>query len=99
MALYLAEDRYALLVSKNAQQWQQIQEVVLANDTECPDFFPLLDESGVERWILWSASGRYLVGSFDGRKFEAQTPLLVSESGYNGYAAQTWSNAPDGRCV
>ena len=61
MALYLAEDRYALLISKNAQQWQQIQEVVLANDTECPDFFPLLDESGVERWILWSASGRYLV--------------------------------------
>ena len=99
MALYLADDRYALLVSTNAQRWRQIQEVVLANDTECPDFFPLPDESGVERWIFWSASGRYLVGSFDGRKFEPLTPLQVSESGFNGYAAQTWSNAPDGRCV
>ena len=47
MALYLAEDRYALLISKNANSSKFRK--VLANDTECPDFFPLLDESGVER--------------------------------------------------
>ena len=52
MALYLADDRYALLASKNARQWQKIQELALPGDTECPDMFSLCDESGAERWIF-----------------------------------------------
>jgi sucrose-6-phosphate hydrolase SacC (GH32 family) len=99
MALYLADDRYALLASKNARQWQKIQELALPGDTECPDMFSLCDESGAERWIFWSASGRYLLGTFDGAKFSSETEMQVCERGFNGYAAQTWSNAPDGRCV
>jgi sucrose-6-phosphate hydrolase SacC (GH32 family) len=99
MALYLADDRYALLVSKNARRWQKIQELTLEADTECPDFFPMSDESGAERWVFWSASGRYVIGSFDGKNFTQETGMLVCERGYNGYAAQTWSNAPNGRCV
>ena len=99
MALYLADDRYALLVSKNARQWERTQELTLEADTECPDFFPLSDESGAERWVFWSASGRYVIGRFDGKIFTPETGMLVCERGYNGYAAQTWSNAPNGRCV
>jgi len=88
-----------LLVSKNAQKWERTQELTLEADTECPDFFPLSDESGAERWVFWSASGRYVIGSFDGKIFTPETGMLVCERGYNGYAAQTWSNAPNGRCV
>lgn len=99
MALYLADDRYALLASGDALQWEVIQTLVLDNDTECPDLFPLPDESGAERWVFWGASGRYLVGGFDGKTFVPETAVQVCEQGHNGYAAQTWSNAPDGRCV
>lgn len=99
MALYLADDRYALLVSENAREWQKTQELALPGDTECPDIFSLFDESGAERWIFWSASGRYLLGSFDGKTFAPETEMQVCERGLNGYAAQTWSNAPAGRCV
>ncbi len=99
MALYITADRYALLVSEDARHWRTTQEIVLTGDTECPDFFPLHDAAGVKRWVFWGASGRYLIGSFDGATFTVETEQQWCEQGANGYAAQTWSNAPDGRLV
>ena len=99
MALYLADDRYSLLASADARDWRKIQDLVLEGDTECPDFFPLVDASGTERWVFWGASGQYMVGKFDGEKFSPETNVQICEQGHNGYAAQTWSNAPDGRCI
>ena len=43
MALYLDEDRYALLTSANAKTWTQTQEIALHGCSECPDFFSLVD--------------------------------------------------------
>ncbi|HJN53114.1 MAG: glycoside hydrolase family 32 protein [Pseudomonadales bacterium] len=99
MALYLAGDRYCLLNSSDARTWTRFQELRLEGVSECPDFFPLTDESGTERWVFWGAKGVYLVGSFDGRQFSPETAALICERGRNGYAAQTWSDAPDGRCI
>lgn len=99
MALYLTKDRYCLLRSKDAKSWERFQDITLTGDDECPDFFPLIDESGAERWVFWGASGSYLLGSFDGESFLAATDVLVCERGPNGYAAQTWSDVPDGRRI
>jgi fructan beta-fructosidase len=99
MALYLAGDRYCLLRSKDARTWERFQDLTLTGDRECPDFFPLTDAAGVERWIFWGANGYYRIGSFDGASFTAETELQICEHGPNGYAAQTWSNVPDGRSI
>ena len=99
MALYLTDDRFCLLRSTDAKQWERIQNITLEHDSECPDFFPLLDEAGIERWVFWGGSGTYLIGDFDGALFSPRSEVQTCEHGSNGYAAQTWSNAPSGRCI
>ena len=97
MALYLDADRYCLLTSTDALNWQKIQNLELLGDRECPDFFPLTDDTGREHWVFSGACGNYVLGTFDGINFEPQTPVKRMEHGTNGYAAQTWSNSPDSR--
>lgn len=64
---------------------------------ECPEFFPL-DYKGKTKWILLGAQNRYFIGDFDGQTF-------IKESGPHGsrhgafYAAQTFSDVPDGRRI
>jgi fructan beta-fructosidase len=99
MALYLTANRYCLLRSKDARTWDRFQDLELEGVAECPDFFPLADESGSERWVFWGAKGIYRIGRFDGETFVPETDPLTCEHGTNGYAAQTWSNTPDGRCI
>ena len=99
MALYLAANRYGLLRSADAKTWTKFQDLTLEGCTECPDFFPLTDESGTERWVFWGANGTYRIGGFDGSRFVPETGLLTCERGTNGYAAQTWSDAPGDRRV
>ena len=54
-----------------------------------------------QRWVLTVGNGRYLVGTFDGATFTAETPLLPGDAGANTYAAQTFSDIPahDGRRI
>ena len=99
MALYLDADRYCLLTSTDALNWQKIQNLELLGDRECPDFFPLTDDTGREHWVFSGACGNYVLGTFDGINFEPQTPVKRMEHGTNGYAAQTWSNSPDSRKI
>ena len=93
-ALYLDGDRFALLASPDLKHWDKLQELTVPGCSECPDFFPLGD-----RWVFTSANGKYLVGRFDGQTFVPQTKLLRVEYGRNAYAAQTYSDAPDGRRI
>ncbi len=99
MALFLSGHEYCLLKSTDARTWTRFQDLSLEGVSECPDFFPLQDETGTERWVFWGARGVYLVGSFDGSQFSPETSALICEQGPNGYAAQTWSDAPDGRLI
>jgi len=102
MALYLDGDRFMLLSSENAKDWEQLHDVRVAGSDECPDFFELgvEGETDERRWVFWAANGKYLLGSFDGKKFSPEGGPFSSRVG-NFYAAQTWSDIPqeDGRRI
>ncbi len=68
---------------------------------ECPDFFalPLDGDATKTKWVLTAASSEYLVGTFDGEKFTPETAKLPGHRGRGFYAAQTFSDLPDGRRV
>lgn len=103
MALYLDQrHRFALYDSANLRDWSLLHEVTLEGDDECPDFFPLpLDgDASRQKWIFTGANGRYLVGAFDGKTFTPETDSLPGDKGTGTfYAAQTFSDAPDGRRI
>jgi fructan beta-fructosidase len=102
MALYLSDDRFALLGSPDLKEWKKLDEVRIVGSSECPDFFPLPieNEPGSTKWIFWSASNKYLIGDFDGRKFVDESGPVRDVVGAN-YAAQTFSDTPaaDGRRI
>lgn len=76
---------------------------------ECPDIFELpvdaqpgqgTDAGGAAtKWVLTAANSGYRLGQFDGRVFTAETPMLPGHRGESFYAAQTYSDMPDGRRV
>ena len=104
MTLYVEENKTHTIhffTSPDLKNW------TLASKTEgffeCPDFFelPLDGDSGNRKWILTAASSEYMVGSFDGKTFTAETPKLKGHQGVGFYAAQTFSDIPaqDGRRI
>ena len=73
--------------------------------TECPDFFKLPVEGGSgDKWVLTKAGKEYLIGDFKmiGDKWyfipDANTAIGMN-FGPDYYAAQTYSDMPDGRRV
>ena len=66
---------------------------------ECPDLFELPLENGKKKWVLTAADTGYRIGTFDGKKFQSETPKLPGQQGRDYYAAQTWSDEPKGRRV
>lgn len=98
MALFLEEHEFVLFKSKNLLDWNEIQRITLSEDAECPDFYPLTAD-GETKWVFSAASDRYYIGSFDGRCFTPETEQLRLNYGNNSYAAQSWSDVPDGRRI
>ena len=109
MALYLekrGDDQvYSLFRSPDLLSWESLHEVTLPGSGECPDFFPLPvdgDDANL-LWLFWGADGHYLLGTFDGRRFTPTSgpfTSIVREKGRgDGYAAQTFDNAPGGRRI
>jgi fructan beta-fructosidase len=70
----------------------------IAGFFECPDIFelPLGDK---KYWVLTAASSDYMLGQFDGTKFTPETGKLKGHLSKAFYAAQTFSNEPQGRVV
>jgi len=66
---------------------------------ECPDFFelPVDGDSSRRKWVLTAASSEYRVGTFDGRRFVSESPKIPGHRGKGFYAAQSFSDVPDGR--
>lgn len=93
MVLYLAGNRYLLLTSSNLLEWEQMHEIILPEDAECPDFYPLALDDNVNniKWVFSGASDRYLIGSFDGRSLRPETGTKKLQYSSDSYAAQTWS--------
>jgi fructan beta-fructosidase len=67
---------------------------------ECPDLFelPVDGKRDNRKWVLYAADGKYILGTFDGRSFTKESGKHTLWHG-NFYAAQTFSNAPDGRRI
>ena len=80
-------------------------KAVNAIHTECPDFFELPVEGGEgNKWVLTRSSETYMIGDFKevGGKWYFFPDGNVSTSmnfGEDNYAAQTYSDTPDGRRV
>ena len=85
--------------SKNLLDWSLAS--VSDGYYECPDLFelPVDGKPDQKKWVLTAASSEYQVGTFDGKNFTPETDKLPGHRGRGFYAAQTYSNAPEGRCV
>lgn len=101
LALYLEEHDFALFRSEDLLHWKELQRLTLPEDWECPDFYPLPVDGDPERilWVFSAASDRYLVGSFDGRRFTPMGEPGQLNYGDVSYAAQSWSDEPRGRRI
>ncbi len=69
---------------------------------ECPELFelPVEGEPGVKKWIMYDAHGRYVVGKFDGKKFDIEQHFTKYENGGGYfYASQIINNTPDVRRI
>jgi fructan beta-fructosidase len=86
--------------SANLRDWT-FESINQDIQTECPDFFPMPVEGkpGDVKWVLSGAGRWYRVGSFDGHKFTPETDAIPLNFGRDFYAAQTWSDVPDGRRI
>jgi sucrose-6-phosphate hydrolase SacC (GH32 family) len=103
MALYLEGNTYALFASPDLKRWAKLSQIVIPETTECPEFFQisLKDDSKQTRWVFYGGNGHYLVGSFDGKEFKAESSPQLLHRGDSWYASQTYTDIPreDGRRI
>ena len=101
LALYLEAHDFALFRSEDLLHWRELQRLTLPEDWECPDFYPLPADGDPAklRWVFTAASDRYLIGTFDGRRFTPEGEPGQLNYGDVSYAAQSWSDEPRGRRI
>ena len=102
MTLYVERDKkhtIEFFSSPNLKEWTLLGAI--EGLFECPDFFelPVDGDAKNKKWVLTGASSEYMLGSFDGKTFLPETPKLPGHRGRGFYAAQTYSDAPDGRRI
>ncbi len=68
---------------------------------ECPDFFelPVDGDASRKKWVLLGANSDYAIGDFDGKRFLPDATRLKGHRGRGFYAAQSFSDVPDGRRI
>lgn len=68
---------------------------------ECPDLFQLAvdGDSNHTKWVLNLGGGGYYIGTFDGIHFTPESDRLPINYGPDSYAAQTFSDEPNGRRI
>ncbi len=100
MPIYHDRDEYGLYTSTDLVDWERASTYRVISDGECPDLYelPVDGDPKNTRWVAWGAQGKYMLGSFDGKTFKAESGPHHHYFGA-GYAGQTYSNAPDGRRV
>jgi len=101
MALYLDGHEMGFFTSKDLKSWEFQSKIKCFH--ECPELFALSvdGDKSDEKWILYGASGDYLVGHFDGKEFKSETDSIRFHYGNCFYASQTFTNIPksDGRRI
>ncbi|BCN32675.1 glycoside hydrolase family 32 protein [Anaeromicropila herbilytica] len=93
MVLWLKEDEFAILRSKDMEHYAITQRLRLEKAFECPDLFELeVDGKENEKhWVFWCADGYYYIGEFDGYTFHQVEERKLGYSNSLPYAAQTIS--------
>jgi sucrose-6-phosphate hydrolase SacC (GH32 family) len=97
MVLY-NENYIAIYNSTDLKSWTYKSRV--KGFYECPELFELSVEgdSGQRKWVIYAASGTYMIGRFDGAVFTPEKGKYHYHTGVQ-YAAQTYNNTPDGRRI
>jgi len=90
---------YVVNTSTDLKHWSR-HDIIKAF-YECPNCFelPVDGDQSNRKWVLWDASSKYQIGAFDGEKFTWEAGPFKLDHGKNYYAAQTWSDSPDGRRI
>ncbi len=103
MTLFKDGNVYAFFSSPDLKRWTHLHDITVAGCGECPDFFemPVDGDPKKTKWVWTAANGHYLVGSFDGKRFTAETGPHRADWGGNYYAVQTYGDIPpsDGRRI
>lgn len=93
-------DGHSIYTSSNLKDWKY--ESHTTGFWECPELFelPVDNNQNNKKWVMYGASGTYMIGSFNGKKFTPEAGKYYF-SGGNVYAAQTYTNIPesDGRRI
>lgn len=91
-------DGHSIYTSFNLKEWKYQSHVT--GFWECPELFelPVDGDKSNTRWVMYGASGTYMIGQFNGKVFTPENGKFIYTSG-SGYAAQTYTNMPDNRRV
>ncbi len=68
---------------------------------ECPEFveLPVDGDPKNKKWMLFDATPKYQIGTFDGKSFKPENAVPRQAMGGEIKAGQCFSNAPDGRAI
>lgn len=93
-------DGHSIYTSGDLKAWTYESHVT--GFWECPELFELPVDGNPDhtQWVMYGASGTYMLGSFDGKVFTPKAGKYYYTSGAI-YAAQTYTNIPpeDGRRI
>jgi len=99
MVLY-EKDGNSIYTSPNLKNW--VYQSHTTGFFECPQLFELPVDGNAKnmKWVMYGASGTYMIGSFDGKTFQPEMGKYYYGNGVI-YAAQTFNNIPasDGRRI
>lgn len=91
-------DGHSIYTSANLKDWKYESHVT--GFWECPELFelPIDGNPNNTKWVMYGATGTYMLGSFDGKVFTPEAGKYQYTTG-SIYAAQTFTNMPDDRRV
>lgn len=93
-------DGHSIYTSPDLKEWTYQSHVT--GFWECPELFelPIDGNPNHTKWVMYGASGTYMLGTFNGKKFTPEAGKYYNCTG-SIYAAQTFTNIPesDGRRI
>ena len=93
-------DGHSIYTSADLKEWTYQSHVT--GFWECPELIelPVDGDKTHTKWVMYGASGTYMIGSFDGKRFTPEGGKYCYTTG-SIYAAQTINNIPasDGRRI
>jgi len=89
----LEKDGNSIYTSLNLKNWNY--ESHTSGFWECPQLFELAVDGNekLKKWVMYGASGTYMIGRFDGKTFTPESGKYYYGNGAI-YAAQTFENIP-----